>query len=189
MSDTGSLHDDVPSESPKEAMDRLTRAFNAMSPFQQEMWRRKMFPQAQGQSAYQRSAFSSERNSSDTLAIVLNAIGYTELFAAATPHLTVGEGVKALLAQKAEKSAEDAHVNYRLSQTLAEVGLILSGDDVPGFDSIQDPYEHIIKLAQTIRLEVDLYRAQARGELDVRAPAGVAAEHVHRNSDAEESRG
>lgn len=55
--------------------------------------------------------------------------------------------------------AEEAHVVERLSETLAEVYLTILGDDAP--DSEGNAIDKVLKAAQVLRMEVDLYRAQA----------------------------
>jgi predicted Zn-ribbon and HTH transcriptional regulator len=59
--------------------------------------------------------------------------------------------------------SEDAYVAKRMTETLAEVYATILGDDAPDQDVSINAIERVKKAAQVLRLEVDLYRANAEG--------------------------
>ncbi|WP_334032947.1 hypothetical protein [Burkholderia gladioli] len=83
--------------------------------------------------------------------------------------------VAAPQAATAEES-EDAYVIRRLSETLADVCVTLRGDDPVHADDPMNKIELVKRLAEVIRLEVELYRAQA----DAPADARPTSFHFHR---------
>ncbi|WP_432778161.1 hypothetical protein QZL74_14355 [Burkholderia gladioli pv. alliicola] len=68
------------------------------------------------------------------------------------------------------EESEDAYVIRRLSETLADVCVTLRGDDPVHADDPMNKIELVKRLAEVIRLEVELYRAQADAPADAREP-------------------
>ncbi|KWN06410.1 hypothetical protein WT83_27390 [Burkholderia territorii] len=63
---------------------------------------------------------------------------------------------------------EDAYVVKRLSEALANVYTTLIGDDNVDVDENLNAIERVMRAAQVIRLEVDLYRAQGNAPAEAR---------------------
>ncbi|WP_186112043.1 hypothetical protein [Burkholderia gladioli] len=61
----------------------------------------------------------------------------------------------------AAEESEDAYVIRRLSETLADVAVTLRGDDPVHPDDPLNKIELVKRLAKVLRMEVELYRAQA----------------------------
>ncbi|WP_338509100.1 hypothetical protein [Burkholderia gladioli] len=68
----------------------------------------------------------------------------------------------------AAEESEDAYVIRRLSETLADVAVTLRGDDPVHPDDPLNKIELVKRLAKVLRLEVELYRAQAAAPADAR---------------------
>ncbi|WP_309486128.1 hypothetical protein [Burkholderia sp. MBR-1] len=75
---------------------------------------------------------------------------------------------------------EDAYIAKRLSEALADVYTTLVGDDTADADENLNAIERVERAAQVIRLEVELYRAQADarvGLTDEQRIIDMAAKH------------
>ncbi|ACR28665.1 hypothetical protein bglu_1g15220 [Burkholderia glumae BGR1] len=70
----------------------------------------------------------------------------------------------------AAEESEDAYVIRRLSETLADVAVTLRGDDPVHPDDPLNKIELVKRLAEVLRMEVELYRAQAAAPADAREP-------------------
>ncbi|MGS1033161.1 hypothetical protein [Burkholderia glumae] len=68
----------------------------------------------------------------------------------------------------AAEESEDAYVIRRLSETLADVAVTLRGDDPVHPDDPLNKIELVKRLAEVLRMEVELYRAQAAAPADAR---------------------
>ncbi|AJY38937.1 hypothetical protein BW21_4759 [Burkholderia humptydooensis] len=82
--------------------------------------------------------------------------------------------LRALLAvpQPAQADArdEDTYVAKRMAETLATVYATIIGDDPVDADDDLNAIERVVRAAQVLRLEVDLYRAQADAPAEAREP-------------------
>ncbi|WP_186194435.1 Lar family restriction alleviation protein [Burkholderia gladioli] len=70
----------------------------------------------------------------------------------------------------AAEESEDAYVIRRLSETLADVAVTLRGDDPVHPDDPLNKIELVKRLAEVLRMEVELYRAQAAAPAEAREP-------------------
>ncbi|WP_257834587.1 hypothetical protein [Burkholderia glumae] len=70
----------------------------------------------------------------------------------------------------AADESEDAYVIRRLSETLADVCVTLRGDDPVHPDDPLNKIELVKRLAEVLRMEVELYRAQASAPAEAREP-------------------
>ncbi len=67
-------------------------------------------------------------------------------------------------AAQADARGEDAYVVERLSEALADVYTTLIGDDKVEADDNLNAIQRVEKAAQVLRLEVELFRAQAEAQ-------------------------
>ncbi|WP_226291314.1 hypothetical protein [Burkholderia arboris] len=65
---------------------------------------------------------------------------------------------------QADTQGEDAYVAKRLSEALADVYTTLIGDDAVDTDDGMNAIERVARVAQVIRIEVELYRAHAEAQ-------------------------
>ncbi|ACR29193.1 hypothetical protein [Burkholderia glumae] len=72
------------------------------------------------------------------------------------------------------EESEDAYVIRRLSETLADVCVTLRGDDPVHPDDPLNKIELVKRLAEVLRMEVELYRAQASAPAEAREPSPTA---------------
>ncbi|UVS93514.1 hypothetical protein EFP17_28485 [Burkholderia glumae] len=73
----------------------------------------------------------------------------------------------------AADESEDAYVIRRLSETLADVCVTLRGDDPVHPDDPLNKIELVKRLAEVLRMEVELYRAQASAPAEARKPVAT----------------
>lgn len=78
---------------------------------------------------------------------------------------------------------EDAYVVKRLSEVLADVYTTLIGDDKTDADDILNAIQRVEKAAQMLRVEVELYRAQASAPVGLTSEQRKSLEHAVWNFD------
>lgn len=71
---------------------------------------------------------------------------------------------------QADALGEEAYVAKRMTETLATVYATIIGDDEVDTDDGLNAIERVVRAAQVLRLEVDLYRAQADAQAEAREP-------------------
>ncbi|KGV80216.1 putative gp43 [Burkholderia pseudomallei MSHR4375] len=71
---------------------------------------------------------------------------------------------------QADALGEEAYVAKRMTETLATVYTTIIGDDEVDTDDGLNAIERVVRAAQVLRLEVDLYRAQADAPAEAREP-------------------
>ncbi|WP_231752873.1 hypothetical protein [Burkholderia savannae] len=84
---------------------------------------------------------------------------------------------------QADALDEDAYVAKRMAETLATVYTTIIGDDEVDTDDSLNAIERVVRAAQVLRLEVDLYRSQADARAEAREPVeteqSIAADCYH----------
>ncbi|ABC36103.1 putative gp38 [Burkholderia thailandensis E264] len=76
---------------------------------------------------------------------------------------------------QADALDEDAYVAKRMTETLATVYATIIGDDKVDDNDGLNAIERVVRAAQVLRLEVDLYRAQADAPAEAREPHTYAS--------------